>query len=380
MPDSSPPTDPTRSRRRFLFELGAGAVGISLFPLAACDSASVTPLRTERPIDFLTPVSADDPARSFFVKNGADGALNNWRRPSAIAPDSWRLSLTGLFASPTTVTFADVQAAPSQTVVKTVRCIVDGNDFPGLQGTAVWVGTPLRPFLQSAGLDLSQTKRLIFKGRDGFEGNLTLDRLTAPPGGFEPLLAYQMEGAPLTIDHGQPVRLLVSDGYGYVNVKWLAEIEATARDEAIGTYQEVFGYVDDGVVRVSSKIAEPVFAERIPAGDVRIEGIALSGSAAVATVEVSIDNRPFEPADLVPLEAHIAEHPALADAARVQSGQPYPFPGVWAVWRYTWFDAPVGAHTIRVRATDTEGNTQPDRDLSGDDGFTATPEIQVEVV
>ncbi len=374
-----PPPDTTRSRRRFLFELGAGAVGIGLFPLAACDS-SVTPLRVERPIDFLTPVASNNPARSFFVRNGADGALDNWRRPSPIAPESWRLSLAGLFSAPTVLTLADVLAAPAKTVVKTVRCIVDGNDFPGLQGTAVWVGTPLLPFLQTAGLDTSQAKRLIFKGRDGFEGNLTLDRLTAPPGGFEPLLAYQMQGAPLTLDHGQPVRLLVSDGYGYVNVKWLAEIEATARDEAIGTYQEVFGYVDDGVVRVSSKIADPVFAEQIPAGDVRVEGIALSGSAAVASVEVSIDDRPFEPAEIVPLEAHVAAHPALAEAARVQSGQSYPFPGVWAVWRYTWFDAPIGEHTIRVRATDTDGSIQPDRDLSGDDGFTATPEIRVEVV
>ncbi len=379
MPDTSPSSDTPRSRRRFLFELGAGAVGISLFPLAGCDS-SVTPLRIERPIDFLTPVTSSDPARRFFVRNGGDGALDRWQRPSALAPESWRLALTGLFASPTFLTWADVQAAPAQTVVKTLRCIVDGNDFPGLQGTAVWTGTPLRPFLEAAGLDATRTKRLIFKGRDGFEGNLTLDRLTAPPGGFEPLLAYQMEGAPLTLDHGQPVRLLVSDGYGYVNVKWLDEIEATARDEAIGTYQEVFGYVDDGVVRVSSKIADPVFAEQIPAGDVRIEGIALSGNAAVAAVDVSIDDGPFEPAQIVPLEAHVAAHPALADAARVRSGQPYPFPGVWAVWRYTWFDAPVGSHTIRVRATDADGNIQLDRDLSGDDGFNPIPQIEVEVV
>lgn len=361
------------SRRTFLARAGGVVAGFTLVPLAGCDFNTVTPRTGGLEVPFLTPTDA------FFVKHGGQGApsLPGWLMPDLEAA-AYALRLEGLLATPTTLRLADLEAEPAQTVVKTIRCIVDSNAYPGLIGTALWQGVPLRLFLDRAGLDRSRARRLRLYGADGFAGNLRVEDVYRDfgPGTFPPLLATRMNGAPLPRAHGRPVRLLVYDRYGYKNVKWLTRVEAVESDAPFGTYQQDYGYVDDGVIRPASKVATPAFGAQVPAGSVRVAGFAVSGQAAVARVELRVDDGPWQQVRLVPLSALTAEAPALAQARQVAEGA-FPAPGVWVQWDYRWTATP-GTHTLGLRAHDAAGNTQPEVDRTFDDGF--NPVVAVEVV
>ncbi|MEM9663489.1 MAG: molybdopterin-dependent oxidoreductase [Bacteroidota bacterium] len=370
---------PPPSRRAFLKAGGTLLAGMALVPLAGCEFNELTPKSLGDRIPFLTPVGTDEGA--FFVQNGGLGSIPGWSEPD-LDPATWTLTIDGLVDTPLTLTLADLEAEASVTVLKTIRCVVDSNEFPGLIGTALWQGVPLRRFLDAAGVDRTRARRLHLFGADGFRNNVRLDEVyrTFSPDTFEPLLVTRMNGEPLTRAHGRPVRLLVYDGYGYRNVKWLERIEATADDRVFGTYQEVLGYFDEGTVRVASKVTDPVFAQQIPAGQFLIQGFAVSGATGVTQVEVAIDDGPFEPAGLTSLSEVISATPSVAAAQQVieAGAEAFPFPGVWVQWAFEWTATP-GPHVLRVRATDASGAVQPADDFTFEDGFNPIVEIRVTV-
>lgn len=372
------------SRRVFLRQAGGAVLGLALVPLAGCESNLVAPLVEGTAIPFLTPVEGAVGAPPFFVQYGAAASVNNWGGVPALTQASWTLRIDGLVSNPLTLTYADLEAAAGEavTVLKTMRCIIDATSVPGLVGTATWTGVPLRLFLDRAGVDRTRTKRLRLYGHDGFTNNLKLAEVyDAAPGLAEPLLVTHMNGAPLTPEHGFPVRLLVPGKYGYKNLKWLARVEATASDAVFGSYQEVLGYVDDGDVRVVNKVTNPVRNATLPAGAVQVFGYALSGFAGIAQVEASIDGGAFAPVRLVPLNEIVVAAPEVRQT--LQLLQParfsYPFRDVWALWSFDWMATP-GPHTLRVRATDRAGHTQPDRDADPTDGTNPVFEVRVAVV
>lgn len=369
------------NRRQFLRRTGSVLTGLSLMPLAGCEFNNVDPRVTGSEVPFLTPVNRPPSQGGFFVQNGGQAGLAGWTMPD-LDRAGWTLTIDGLVDTPLTLTLADLEAQPAITVLKTMRCIIDSNEFPGLIGTALWRGVPLRPFLDQAGLDRDRTRRLRIYGHDGFTNNIRLDQVYGafPADAFEPLLVTHMNGAPLAREHGHPVRLLIYDGYGYKNVKWLARIEATDENTAFGTYQEVIGYVDDGQIRVASKATNPVFNETLQAGPIRITGFAVSGAAPVAKVEVAIDDGPFAEARLISLDEILATEPDLLAARQFETAgrDAFPLPGVWVQWAYRW-DATPGAHEIRVRATDASGATQPADDVDPFDGFNPIIRIPVQV-
>ena len=370
------------TRRVFIRRAGGLAVGLALVPLAGCDTNTVTPRRGGVEVPFLSPPDVAPSEGGFYVENGAEAAIGGWQMPD-LDPDTWALAIDGLVAAPLTLRLSDLEAEADNavTLLKTMRCVTDDNEFPGLIGTTLWTGIPLRLFLDRAGVDRTRTRRLRIFGSDGFTNNLTLDDVYRDfgPGEFEPMLVTHMDGQPLTREHGRPVRLFVYNGYGYKNVKWITRIEATDSDEAFGTYQQVLGYVDDGVIRVASKITNPVFNQELSAGTVRITGFAVSGFGAIATIEVSIDDAPFQPARIIPLDELLDATPRLSQAQQVANDLAFPFSSVWVKWDVRW-DATPGEHTIRIRATDTAGNTQPDTDFVREDGSNPTPTITVNVV
>jgi Oxidoreductase molybdopterin binding domain/Mo-co oxidoreductase dimerisation domain len=191
---------------------------------------------------------------------------------------------------------------------------------------------------------------------------------------------YQMNDAPLTPDHGFPVRLLVPGQYGYKSVKWITRLEATADDAAFGSYQQALGYTDDGRVQVVNKATNPLRNAQLSAGPVAIFGYAMSGMAGIVRVEVSIDDAPFAAATLVDLPEVLSANPTLRSTLQVDNASsfPYPFRGVWALWQYPW-TATAGAHTIRIRAIDRAGNTQPETDEVVEDGENPVFRINVTV-
>ncbi len=301
-----------------------------------------------------------------------------------VSRDSWRLQIDGLVDTPLTLSYADIERLSSASVriISTMRCIVDSTFVPGLIGTTVFTGIPLRLFLEEAGIDRTAARRLRFYGADGFTNNL---RLTEALGPFpdevvEPLLVYQMGDAPLTPDHGFPVRLVVPGQYGYKSIKWLTRVEAVASDAAFGSYQDMLGYTDDGRVKVINKATNPLRNAQIGAGPITIFGYALSGFAGIARVEVAIDDGPFEPANLVDLPRVLSANPTLRSTFQVENASqfPYPFRGVWTLWEFPWTAEP-GAHTIRIRATDRAQNTQPETDDVVEDGENPIFQITVTV-
>ena len=361
------------SRRTFLYSAGSTVLGFSLIPLTGCETNSFEPIVEGTSIPFISTVQDANPELSFFEQYGGAGALPDWPGVQQLSRDAWSMDIAGLVGNPITINFADIlrESAAAVRVLTTLRCVIDETSVPGLIGNAIWTGIPLRVFLDRAGVDTTATRRFRFFGSDGFTNNLKFEHIygTFDDDALEPLLVYEMNNAPLTAEHGHPVRLLVPGYYGYKSVKWLNRIEATADDTVFGSYQEQLGYVDDGVVSVINKVTNPLVGQTIPAGRFRIFGYALSGQAGIQSVEISFNDGPFQGTRILPLSEILSSNPEIRETLQLQnlSQNAYPFRGVWALWDFEW-EATTGRHLIRVRATDQRGNTQPLSDENDLDG------------
>ncbi|MFN2468719.1 MAG: sulfite oxidase [Gaiellaceae bacterium] len=285
----------------------------------------------------------------------------------AVDPATWRLGLRGLVERELTLTLADLRARPRAEVVATMECAGNGRarleprpySQPWLWeavGTGRWAGAALAPLLREAGVR-DGAAEVVFTGLDrGVEGGIeqrfarSLPLAEAIEG--EAILAYEVNGQELPPQHGFPLRLIVPGWYGMTNVKWLAEIEVVA--EPFAGYQQASGYrfradeEDEGhaLTRMQPRalMAPPGIPEfmtrhrTVVAGPCVLSGRAWSGWAPVERVEVSVDGgRTWAGAEVGEEVGRWA----------------------WRSWRYDW-DARVGEHELRCRATDAAGNVQPD--------------------
>ncbi len=254
----------------------------------------------------------------------------------AIDPATWRLRVDGAVRRPLDLDLAALRARPRRTVRVTLECAGNGRALlrprpvsqpwlTGAVGTADWTGTPLAPLLADAGLD-ERAVEVVFTGADhGIERGVEQDYQRAlalqPALGEDVLLAYEMNGAPLPVQHGYPVRLIVPGWYGMAHVKWLRAVTVLA--ERFTGFQNAVAYrfkadADDG--------GQPV---------TRIRPRAL----------------------LVP-----PGYPDFMSRNRFatwQAAAVEPAPGRWAWsrWTYRWSAAP-GCHELLARARDAAGNVQ----------------------
>ncbi|NND71418.1 MAG: molybdopterin-dependent oxidoreductase [Rhodothermales bacterium] len=363
-------------RRAFLKTASTAVLGLTAINVVGCETNFVEPLVDGLQIPFITP------NEDFFVRVGAEVSIPNWQQPSISAGD-WTLTLDGLVDSPVTITYADLveEAANGNavTLLKTMRCVVDTNEVEGLIGTALWTGIPLDVFTDRAGVR-PEARRFRVYGYDGFTNNFRIDRVKGNEQSqlFPPILVTHMNGQLLPEIHGGPVRLILSESFGYKNLKWLERIEAVASDDPFGTYQDV-GFIDDGELRIVSKITDPIGNGMVQAGATRVFGIAVSGASPISRVEVSIDGSQWADASIVSLDEIVEAAPELESALQLQSGLAYPFRSVWVQW---FFDVNLAAgdHEIRVRAIDVSGNEQPDTDLDISDSVNAIPSVTVTAV
>jgi len=153
------------------------------------------------------------------------------------------------------------------------------------------------------------------------------------------LLAWEMNGEPLTPDHGYPLRLIVPGMYGMASVKWLSEINLVAKPHR-GFFQgEHYLYLDEAGTPHGEQVAQMrVRSLILECGDAEIRGVAWSGFGTITRVEVSTDGGGnWHPAELDPTDS------------------PH---GVWR-WRHRWTPETAGTYTLSCRATDFLGNTQP---------------------
>ncbi len=298
------------------------------------------------------------PSAHFYVRN-------HFTTP-VLDPELYELAVRGMVERPLRLRLRDLHKMPSQSLVATLECAgngrvhfdppVDGEQWRfGAASTAEWTGVPLVEILDRAGL-ASAAYDVVFRGADAglvdgatapvrFERALSVD--DARDSGA--LVAYAMNGEPLPLQHGRPVRLIVPGWYSVASVKWLTEIEVIGhRFEAFfQTKRYNYEWVrDNGVVRepvrlqrVRALIAQPADGASVTAGEHVVRGVAWSGAAPIDRVDVSIGGGPWQPAQLV-------------GERRRHS---------WQWWElFTHCDAR-GLSTVRARATDQAGNTQPEQ-------------------
>ena len=230
--------------------------------------------------------------------------------------------------------------------------------------------------LDRAGVNAS-AREVLFRGADGgpveghsepirFERSLKLDVARDS----EALLAYAMNGESLPIQHGYPLRLVVPGWYAVASVKWLTEIELIDRafDGYFQTDRYQYEWEQDGEVirepvtlqRVRSLITEPSADEEVEPGELVVRGVAWSGAAAIARVEVSIDDGPWQEARLV--------------GERKRHG--------WQWWELLARVERPGSVALRARATDLAGRSQPEEPEWNRLGYgsNAVREVPVRVV
>ena len=245
--------------------------------------------------------------------------------------DTWTLTIDGLVDQPFSLTFSELLAMDVVEAPVTLSCV--SNEIGGrLVGNAVWRGVPLSAILDRAGVDPAVATQIVGRSADGwtagFPTELAFDGRTA-------LVAFAMNGEPLPVSHGFPVRLVVAGLYGYVSAtKWLTNIELTTWEDYDGFWVPL-GWSKEGPIKTQSRIDVPRRNSEIPSGPTAVAGVAWAPNRSVDRVEVNIDDSGW-------VEARLSEE---------LSGDS------WRQWLYEW-DASPGEHTITVRATDGTGETQ----------------------
>jgi hypothetical protein len=225
-----------------------------------------------------------------------------------------------------------------------------------LVGNAKWTGVRLRDVLAMAGVQTSATQ-LVGRSVDGWTAGMPTAWVMDPA--REPMIALQMNDAPLPRIHGFPARLIIPGLYGYVSAtKWLSELELTTL-EAFDGYWVPLGWSKNGPILTQSRIDTPRNGSNVAAARVPIAGVAWAPDRGVTKVEVAIDGV-WQTATL---------STPISNAT-------------WVQWLVAW-DAVAsgpGPHTIEVRATDGTGAVQTDqRTPPAPDGARGHHTIQVQV-
>lgn len=291
--------------------------------------AAVLPKASEPLAPLPASVQAPVPGMTPFITPNADFyRIDTAVIVPQVTAEEWTLTFDGMVRRPFTITYAELLDMPMVERDVTIMCV--SNPIGGdLIGTARWLGTPLLPLLERAGIEPG-ADQLFSTSVDGWTCSTPLDGLAER----EPLLAIGMNGEPLPIEHGFPVRMIIPGLYGFISAtKWVTRISATtyAQDPA---YWTVRGWATDAPVLTGSRID-------LPQGSVTVGQTAIGGVAwamdgdGISRVEVSIDDGPWQ-------EAQLADQPN---------------PRTWRQWWLEW-EATPGRHTISVRATDGLGQTQ----------------------
>ncbi|GAA3875188.1 molybdopterin-dependent oxidoreductase [Leifsonia kafniensis] len=353
-------------RRSFLTFVGVGAaaaliVGIGSQLTSAANSAVVTvreALHLPKPAVPAPSVPAgaelDLPGLATYVTpNAAFYRIDTALQVPAVNPNDWHLRVVGMVDRETTLSFAELLALPLTEHMVTLACV--SNEVGGdLIGNASWLGYPIREILKRAGPS-GDADMVLSRSADGWTAGTPLDVLLDP--NTDALLAVGMNGKPLPLEHGFPVRMVVPGLYGYVSAtKWVVELKLTRFADEMGYWTDK-GWSARGPVKTESRIDTPRSGAALSPGRTAVAGVAWAQHTGIDRVEVRIDGGSWQRA-------------RLADSASADT---------WRQWVLDW-DASAGDHTIEVRATDASGYTQTNAEAPPvPDGATGWHRISVSV-
>ncbi|MET8979408.1 molybdopterin-dependent oxidoreductase [Streptomyces sp. NPDC004539] len=335
---------PAAGRRRFL-TLAVGAIGVAAVAVpggrrlwasrvAAARDAVVLP----EPVSPAPVLPADVSVRVRGVQPFVTSNADFYRIDTALTvpqmePKDWRLKIHGRVARPLTLTYDQLLAMPMVERYITLTCVSDevGGE---LLGNARWLGVPVKHLLDAVVPDAG-ADQVVSRSVDGYTAGTPTAALLD---GRDALLAVGMNGEPLPVEHGFPVRMVVPGLFGYVSAtKWLTELELSSFAD-YSAYWVRRGYAEQAPVKTQSRIDTPSSGRRLERGRVMVAGVAWAQHRGVAAVEVRVDDGPWQPARLAAV----------------------PSVDTWRQWSLPW-DATPGRHRLQVRATDRTGEVQTER-------------------
>ncbi|HZJ06398.1 MAG TPA: molybdopterin-dependent oxidoreductase [Nocardioidaceae bacterium] len=248
----------------------------------------------------------------------------------AIGVDQWRLRIHGLVDDEIVLTYRDLVEREMTEAWVTLCCV--SNEVGGdLVGNAWWSGVRIADILAEAGVD-PDANAVLQTSEDGWTCGTPLPALTDDRNA---MLAIAMNGEPLPVEHGFPVRMVVPGLYGYVSAtKWLVDLEVSRFDD-FTAYWTDRGWAAQGPIKTQSRIDVPRDRADVTAGTLMIGGSAFAQYTGIEKVEYLLDGNDW----------------AEATLGRV------PGADTWVQWSAE-VEVPAGAHTLAVRATDSSGYTQ----------------------
>ena len=334
------------TRREWLRMMGGGVAGIWLAacqPLASSSGegrAGPTPTIPESQATTLTTeggsIEVGPIVDGIRVTTNADFYAVYYNVPEVqVNQDEWRLKVLGNVEHELTLSLADIQSMPTVREMRTLECISNpvGGD---LISNAVWEGVRMSDLLKQAGVKPG-TREIVIRSADEFHTSIPIELAQDE----HALLVYMMNGEPLPVKHGAPLRALWPGRYGMKQPKWIVSIEAITGHHT--GYWERQGWSNDALIKPNSQIERPKSGERITTKPYRINGRAFAGRSGVAKVEVSVDGGQ-------------TWHEATLTRVQTKAFQPY----VWTLWHWDWEDPSGERVTIQARATDGDGVTQQD--------------------
>jgi len=344
---------------------GLGALGIPDWALPVlAQSETLVPftdipenVRWETPPDrrLLDVRTIDGP----FTPKDKFATTQHYGHPD-IDPATFKLKISGLVERPKALSLDDLKKIGSGDLVAGFECSGNRGPLQGLSGNGRWTGVPLKTVLDSTGVKPSAREFVFFGADKGeeevewrtqkykidvpFGRSLPRERALAP----EPFLAWALNGEPLTKHQGAPLRLMMPGWYGVANVKWLSQIHIQ-EDGYLGKYQArwyrtVRGEMIDGEMKYMETAVTHMnlksFIARVTKDGSRhkVLGVVLNDGTPLKSVEVKVDDGPWQPATMDP-----------ATNAKYS----------WKLFTYAWNGATPGEHTIVSRVTDATGKVQP---------------------
>jgi DMSO/TMAO reductase YedYZ molybdopterin-dependent catalytic subunit len=334
------------SRRRFFAAAGitAAAAGIAATGGRLLGAARSNIAKAREALQLPAPVKAaarvpagvQSPVAGvppWLTPNGEFYRIDTALSVPEINADEWELRVHGLVEEEVRLTFQDLLDSDLIESHVTLTCVsnpVGGN----LAGNAKWLGLPIREVLKRArpkgGADM-----VLSTSIDGFSASTPLEVLQD---GRDAILAIGMNGEPLPLEHGYPVRMVVPGLYGFVSAtKWVVDLKVTRFADSKAYWTER-GWSERGPIKTMARVDVPKSFAKVPAGKVAVGGTAWAQTRGITKVELQIDNSDWVEVDL------------STEASLV----------TWRQWSYEW-DATPGPHYLKVRATDGSGEVQTEQ-------------------
>jgi DMSO/TMAO reductase YedYZ molybdopterin-dependent catalytic subunit len=294
-----------------------------------------------------------------FTPKDKFGTTQHYGHP-VVDPATFKLKVTGLVDRPKALSLDELKKMGNTELVAGFECSGNRGPVNGLCGNGRWTGVPLKTVLDAAGVK-SAAREFVFFGADHgeeeiewrtqkfkldqqFGRSLTREKALS----HDPFLAYALNGEPLTRHQGSPLRLIVPGWYGVSNVKWLAQIHVQ-EEQYLGKwqtrwYRTLRGEMIDGEMKWKESAITHMnpksFIARVTSDGSRhkVFGVVLNDGTPLKSVEVKVDDGPWQPATLDP-------------STRGKYS--------WKFFTYAWNGATPGEHMLVSRVTDAAGRVQP---------------------